>query len=82
MLEYITYTPHPRSEGAKAPGTLFKQHALMVSGFPTGLIARRIEKASVDRFKSNAEKGKMGFDWVLKKGSKLGGNGAAAPSLA
>lgn len=77
-LEYITYTPHPLSQGATAPGTLFKQHALMVSAFPTGLIARRIEKASVDRFKANAEKGKMGFDWVLRTGL-MGYNGKAAP---
>lgn len=50
----------------------------MVSAFPTGLIARRIEKASVDRFKANAEKGKMGFDWVLRTGL-MGYNGKAAP---
>lgn len=61
-LEHITYTP---TDGNK---TLFRQRALMVSGFPTGLIARRIEKASVDRFKSNASAGKQGFDWVLQNG--------------
>lgn len=83
-LEYITYTPHPTSEGIA--GTLFKQHALIVSAFPTKLIARRIEKSGVDTYKSNAEKGKLGFEWVLKKGLELGGNGNGngngVPSLA
>jgi hypothetical protein len=41
---------------------------MMVSQFPTALVARRIEKASVDRFRSNAETGKKGFEWVLKGG--------------
>lgn len=81
-LEYITYTPSPLSEGAAAANTLFKQRALMVSAFPTGMIARRIESASVDRFKANATKGKMGFDWVLQKGMELSGNGNGAPALA
>ncbi|CAK9781781.1 mitochondrion protein [Cutaneotrichosporon oleaginosum] len=76
VLEYITYTPFPREKGAAAPSTLFKQHALMHSAFPTRMIARRIEKASVDRFKANAENGRKGFDWVLQKGLELGGNGA------
>jgi hypothetical protein len=56
----------------------------MHSAFPTRMIARRIEKASVDRFKANAENGKKGFDWVLRKGLELSGNGNGngAPSLA
>ncbi|BEI92434.1 uncharacterized protein CcaverHIS019_0500620 [Cutaneotrichosporon cavernicola] len=74
VLEYITYTPFPREQGGTAPSTLFRQHALMHSAFPTRMIARRIEKASVDRFKSNAETGKMGFDWVLRKGLEFSGN--------
>ncbi|GMK56042.1 hypothetical protein CspeluHIS016_0210980 [Cutaneotrichosporon spelunceum] len=77
-LEYITYTPHPCEQGGKAPATLFKQHALMRSAFPTRMIARRIEKASVDRFKSNAVSGKKGFDWVLSRGLGLGENGNGA----
>jgi hypothetical protein len=43
----------------------------MVSAFPTRLIARRIEKASVDRFKSNAGVGKQGFEWVLQRAMEL-----------
>lgn len=84
VLEYITYAPFPREQGATAPSTLFKQHALMHSAFPTRMVARRIEKASVDRFKANAENGKKGFDWVLRKGLELSGNvnGNGAPSLA
>ncbi|ODN76168.1 hypothetical protein L202_06088 [Cryptococcus amylolentus CBS 6039] len=58
-LELITYTPHDENS------TLFKQRAMLISGFPTRLIARRIEQASIDRFKSNAGIGKQGFDWVL-----------------
>jgi hypothetical protein len=30
------------------------------------MIARRIEKASLDRFGTNAGVGKKGFDWVLE----------------
>lgn len=40
----------------------------MYSAFPTRMIAKRIEKASVDRFKSNAGVGKQGFEWVLSRG--------------
>lgn len=58
-LEHITYTPRPDNT------TLFRQRAMLVSGFPTKIIARRIEQASYDRFKSNAGIGKQGFDWVL-----------------
>jgi len=43
----------------------------MVSQFPTKLIAKRIEKASVDRFKSNADVGKQGFEWVLQRGMDM-----------
>ena len=58
-------TPGP---GASAPSTLFRQHATLISGFPTAMIARRIEKASFDRFSKNAEVGKRGFEWVLAGG--------------
>ncbi|ADV25085.1 mitochondrial protein [Cryptococcus gattii Ru294] len=58
-LEHITYTQRPDNT------TLFRQRAMLVSGFPTKLIARKIEQASYDRFKSNAGIGKQGFDWVL-----------------
>ncbi|RSH78419.1 uncharacterized protein EHS24_002144 [Apiotrichum porosum] len=81
-LEHITYTPfYPSaapgssSEGGTgshdAPSTKFSQHALMVSGFKTKMIARRIEKASVDRFAANAGIGKQGFEWVLERGLEL-----------
>lgn len=69
-LEYITYTPYPSGQGAEAPATLFRQRALMLSQFPTAMIARRIEKASVERFSSNADIGRKGFDWVLETGWK------------
>lgn len=69
-LEYITYTPYPSGQGAEAPATLFRQRALMLSQFPTAMIARRIEKASVERFSSNAGIGRKGFDWVLETGWK------------
>lgn len=42
----------------------------MVSQFPTAMIARRIEKASVERFSSNAGIGRKGFNWVLETGWK------------
>ena len=32
------------------------------------MVARRIEKASVDRFAKNAGMGKKGFEWVLAGG--------------
>jgi hypothetical protein len=65
-LELITYTPHSPTQ------TLFHQKATIVSGFPTALIARRVEQASIDRFKSNAGVGKKGFDWVLAGGQVTG----------
>ncbi|GFZ48841.1 hypothetical protein JCM24511_06590 [Saitozyma sp. JCM 24511] len=61
-LELITYTPYPR-HSANPKQTLFHQHALLLSAFPTAMIARRIEKASLDRFGSNAGVGKQGFEW-------------------
>jgi hypothetical protein len=48
----------------------------MLSGFPTAMIARRIEKASYDRFAKNAGVGKKGFEWVLAGGLAAEGNGA------
>lgn len=66
-LELITYTPYPR-HSANPKQTLFHQHALLLSAFPTAMIARRIEKASLDRFGSNAGVGKQGFEWVLSGG--------------
>jgi hypothetical protein len=63
-LERITYTP--TEEG----NTLFHQRAALISAFPTAMIARRIEKASVDRFRSNADTGRKGFEWVLAQGYK------------
>jgi hypothetical protein len=71
-LEHISYTPHPAAGGIEeAPSTLFSQRALMMSAFPTKMIARRIEKASVDRFRSNAGVGQQGFEWVLQRGQEL-----------
>lgn len=81
-LELITYTPHPPSAAPlkppaighppestwTTPSTLFSQRAAIYSGFPTRLIATRIEKASVERFSANAGVGKKGFDWVLQGG--------------
>ncbi|WOO82658.1 Protein UPS2, mitochondrial [Vanrija pseudolonga] len=69
-LELITYKPKesPGVTGADAASTVFHQHALLVSQFPTRLVARRIEKASVDRFAANAGIGKQGFEWVLEQG--------------
>jgi hypothetical protein len=67
-LELITYTPHPSSSGPNAMSTLFQQRATMLSGFPTRMVANRIEKASVERFGANAGVGKKGFEWVLTGG--------------
>ncbi|WVQ80250.1 hypothetical protein IAT38_002355 [Cryptococcus sp. DSM 104549] len=58
-LEHITYTP------LTTDSTLFKQRAMLISAFPTKMVARRLEQASFDRFKANASVGKQGFDWVL-----------------
>ncbi|ORY35788.1 putative mitochondrion protein [Naematelia encephala] len=82
-LELITYNPHPSPSNpsdpppepghlgplAVVPQTIFNQRALITSGFPTAMVARRVEKASVDRFGKNAGLGKRGFDWVLNGGS-------------
>ncbi|WWD20002.1 hypothetical protein CI109_104475 [Kwoniella shandongensis] len=65
-LELITYSPLTPST------TRFHQRAVLVSGFPTNMIARRIEQASLDRFKANAGVGKKGFDWVLSGGQSGG----------
>ncbi|KAK4688437.1 hypothetical protein P7C73_g1677, partial [Tremellales sp. Uapishka_1] len=73
-LELITYTPNPApgegETGHAAPSTLFHQRATIYSGFPTRLVARRIEKASVERFGANAGLGRRGFEWVLKGGEE------------
>jgi len=37
------------------------------------MIARRVEKASVDRFGANAGVGKRGFEWVLAGGQRHNG---------
>ncbi|EIW68920.1 hypothetical protein TREMEDRAFT_62638 [Tremella mesenterica DSM 1558] len=59
----------PSSEQEQSTNqTLFSQRAYIFSAFPSRLIARRLEKASVDRFSSNAEVGKKGFEWVLQRG--------------
>jgi hypothetical protein len=34
------------------------------------MVARRIEKASLDRFGKNAGVGKKGFEWVLAGGQE------------
>jgi hypothetical protein len=39
------------------------------------MIARRIEKASFDRFGKNAGVGKKGFEWVLAGGTGENGGG-------
>jgi len=65
-LELITYTPHSDTQ------TLFHQKATINSGFPTAFVARKVEQASIDRFKSNAGVGKKGFDWVLAGGQVTG----------
>ncbi|KAL7419156.1 hypothetical protein Q5752_005992 [Cryptotrichosporon argae] len=56
---------HYKSDPSSPQRTLFDQRALMVSAFPTKMIARRIEKASADRFAANAGVGRKGFEWVL-----------------
>ena len=48
--------------------TLFYQRAMITSGFPTAMVARRVERASIDRFAINAGVGKKGFEWVLSGG--------------
>ncbi|WVW86541.1 hypothetical protein I302_108590 [Kwoniella bestiolae CBS 10118] len=65
-LELINYLPSSTNPSI----TEFKQRALLISGFPTRMIARRIEQASLDRFKSNAGIGKKGFEWVLQGGDQ------------
>ena len=87
-MEVITYTPHPESPnteailkplepgypgpGVDSPSTLFHQRALIVSGFSTGYVARKLEQASYDRFGKNAGVGKKGFEWVLAGGQDSG----------
>ncbi|ORX35372.1 hypothetical protein BD324DRAFT_652505 [Kockovaella imperatae] len=56
--------------GAYTTSTLFHQRATIISGFPTVLVARRIEQASIDRFSKNAGVGKQGFEWVLSGGQE------------
>jgi len=83
-LELIRYLPHPSADGSHSPtsepgypghgidakNTLFHQRAILTSAFPTAMIARRIEKASVDRFAANAGLGRQGFEWVLAGGQQ------------
>ncbi|WVR08349.1 hypothetical protein IAU60_005404 [Kwoniella sp. DSM 27419] len=65
-LELINYSP-----AASPAQTTFNQRALLISAFPTKMIARRIEQASLDRFKANAGIGKKGFEWVLAGGNQM-----------
>lgn len=64
--------------GATTASTFFHQRAVMFSGFSSAMIAKRIEKASADRFAKNATVGKKGFEWVLAggQGESTGGIGS------
>ncbi|WWC93152.1 uncharacterized protein L201_008119 [Kwoniella dendrophila CBS 6074] len=66
-LELINYLPSTLNPGTT---TQFNQRALLISKFPTRYVARKIEQASLDRFKSNAGIGKKGFEWVLNGGDQ------------
>lgn len=55
----------------------------MHSQFTSRFVARKIEKASVDRFASNADIGKQGFEWVLSRGREIANrvNGSSCKSM-
>ncbi|OCF37263.1 mitochondrial protein [Kwoniella heveanensis CBS 569] len=79
LIRYYPTTPTSPSspttlDSADSSTTTFSQRAMLISGFPTKYVARKLEQASYDRFKANAGIGKQGFDWVL-----AGGNQAALP---
>ncbi len=55
-----------------APATLFHQRALLSSGFPTRLVAKRIEKAKLRPLCRKRDIGRQGFEWVLQGGQTQG----------
>lgn len=78
LIRYLPSSTEPSSTtkpgdigpGASSPSTLFTQRAMITSGFSSSMIAKRLEKASVDRFAGNAGVGRKGFEWVLAGGSE------------
>jgi len=68
VKEYITYTPTAGGGGVAQPcGTQFSQRALIQAGnLGLAAVARKVEGWSVSRFGSNAAKGKLGIEEVLR----------------
>lgn len=63
VYETVEYTPHPADPRNK---TLFAQQAQITAGGKFGRLVNRLEDWSVQRFGDNAQKGKDGFDSVLR----------------
>lgn len=63
VYEMVDYTPHPDDPDNK---TLFKQEARITAYGAFTRFCNSMEDWSVQRFCDNANKGKMGFDSVLK----------------
>ncbi|PWN95962.1 MSF1-domain-containing protein, partial [Tilletiopsis washingtonensis] len=67
VKEYITYTPTAGGGVAQPCGTQFSQRALIQAGnLGLAAVARKVEGWSVSRFGSNAAKGKLGIEEVLR----------------
>lgn len=63
VYETVKYMPHPDDPQNR---TLFKQEAQITAYATFTKVCNKIEEWSVNRFHENAEKGKRGFDSVLK----------------
>ncbi|CCE62390.1 hypothetical protein TPHA_0C02370 [Tetrapisispora phaffii CBS 4417] len=64
VYETVTYTPHPEDPVNR---TLFSQEAQITAYGAITRLCNKMEDWSVQRFRDNANKGKIGFDNVLKK---------------
>ena len=64
VYEEVDYVPHPDDPLRR---TLFKQEARITAFGKFSKFVNRVEDWSVQRFRDNALKGKMGFDSILKQ---------------
>lgn len=64
VWETVTYSPDEKNPDSR---TRFQQEAEIVAHMNFSCVSDKIEQWSVDRFGQNAQKGKIGFDSVLKR---------------
>lgn len=62
VFETVTYTPHPNDHNV----TIFNQEAKITAYGAFQRVCNKVEDWSLERFHQNAQKGKQGFENVLK----------------